>query len=268
MFYLASEHGINCRYGVFPSWLWPWIVFNTNPPRFPKWIRQHTNRFLPYKLSELSLGKVLKIWNLKSSDLPHNIVARVEYGTTYYRWRDIQVAAMRVHGGAKGLGRFMLKRCWRSRGYLDRVFRSSIHTTSQTTSQLSNKNGESSRSVQTSRTANDNATFSLMSNQNSIFSQRSSEENERRRTRDLSSRQNDHQVLSEQSQTAVNNTRQLIDIIHQIQPVTRRYARDSNGETRESPTEDAPGYSRGHNDTSRIINLQVSSSESSMESNH
>jgi hypothetical protein len=110
------------RFGVFPAWLWTWVVFNTNPPLLPEWVRNYHEPFLRYKLSEISLGKTLRVWCLRSSDLPEHIVTRVEYGTSYYRWRDIQVAAMRVHGGPKGLEKFMLKRCWRARGYVERAF--------------------------------------------------------------------------------------------------------------------------------------------------
>lgn len=97
-------------------------MFNTNPPLLPEWIRNYHEPFLRFKLGEISLGKTLRVWCLKSSDLPDQMVARVEYGTSYYRWRDIQIAAMRVHGGPKGLEKFMLKRCWRARGYVERAF--------------------------------------------------------------------------------------------------------------------------------------------------
>lgn len=97
-------------------------MFNTNPPLLPEWIQNYHEPFLRYKLGEISLGKTLRVWCLKSSDLPEHIVTRVEYGTCYYRWRDIQVAAMRVHGGPKGFEKFMLKRCWRARGYVERAF--------------------------------------------------------------------------------------------------------------------------------------------------
>lgn len=110
------------RYGVLPGWLWSWIVLNTSPPSLPTWIRSYHEPFLRFKMSEISLGKVLRVWNLKSSDLPGHLVTRVEYGTCYYRWRDIQVVAMRVHGGQKGLEGFLLKRCVRARGYVERTF--------------------------------------------------------------------------------------------------------------------------------------------------
>ena len=120
--YIQKLYVLSCTYGVFPSWLWSWVVFNTNSPLLPEWIRNYHEPFLRYKMAEISLGKTLKVWCLKSADLPEHIVTRVEYGTSYYRWRDIQVAAMRVHGGPKGLDKFMLRRCWRSRGYVERAF--------------------------------------------------------------------------------------------------------------------------------------------------
>ena len=124
------------------------MVFNTNPPLLPEWVRNYPEPFLRYKLGEISLGKTLKVWCLKSLDLPEHIVTRVEYGTSYYRWRDIQVAAMRVHGGPKGLERFMLKRCWRSRGYVERAFERIRNGTYMT----SNKSGGESSSEGTHST--------------------------------------------------------------------------------------------------------------------
>lgn len=118
------QNSTNYRYGVLPSWLWTWVVMNTSPPLLPSWIRTYHDPFLRFKLSEISLGKVMRVWNLKSSDLPRHLVARVEYGTSYYRWRDVQMAAMRVHGGQAGLERFLLKRCARARGYVERSFQS------------------------------------------------------------------------------------------------------------------------------------------------
>lgn len=130
--YLSNSYqsfGNYGRYGVFPNWLWSWIVLNTNPPSLPEWIRTYHEPFLRFKLSEMPLGKVLRVWNLKSSDLPGNIVTRIEYGTTYYRWMDIQIIAMRVHGGTKGLEKFLMRRCFRSRGYVERTFERIRHGT-------------------------------------------------------------------------------------------------------------------------------------------
>lgn len=110
------------KYGCLPGWLWTWVILNTSAPELPSWIRNHREKFLRIKVSEMPLGRIQRVWNLAAGDFSGVREVRNERGTIYYSWSDVHKVFFAKYGGLPELTAHSLKRCSRAKRHLERNF--------------------------------------------------------------------------------------------------------------------------------------------------
>lgn len=120
--YLSERFYSSGKYGYLPGWLWTWITLNTSAPELPSWIRNHREKFLRIKVSELPLGRIQRAWNLAAGDFSGVREVRNERGTIYYSWSDVHKVFFAKYGGLPELTAHSLKRCSRAKRHLERSF--------------------------------------------------------------------------------------------------------------------------------------------------
>jgi len=109
-----------------PNWLMIWASLSENPPimkygkeRITRRIRGHYLK----KLYDLPYGQVKSVYDLKAyHDVINLYPTRQEHGTIYFPWHAVRFAAIRKHGGIKEYESYLIDKCYRSRGYVERNY--------------------------------------------------------------------------------------------------------------------------------------------------
>lgn len=124
---------IYCRYftklqiKTLPPWLMVWASLSDHPPlmKFGRHrIKRRINGHYFKKLNDIPYGQVRKIYDLTAyADLFNLFPTRQERGTIYFSWAAIRYAACKKYGGENGFQAYLLDKCYRARGFIERNYK-------------------------------------------------------------------------------------------------------------------------------------------------
>jgi len=126
--YIYGRYYSKVKIGNIPSWLLIWALLSRDPPimKYGRHrIKRHiTGRYLR-RLQHISYGQIRKVFNDNFFDLlkikPISISAM--RGTVYFTWKAIKLAEIRKYGSELEYQNFLLDRCYRSRGFIERNYK-------------------------------------------------------------------------------------------------------------------------------------------------
>ena len=114
-----------------PNWLMHWASLSRREPmmkygreRIKKRVRGHYLK----RFNDTPFGQVCKVYSMTGYDLMSLSPARIQRNTFYFSYQAIKYAGIRKHGSLNRYMEFMLEKCHRSRGYIQRNYSKILHS--------------------------------------------------------------------------------------------------------------------------------------------
>lgn len=123
--YIYGRYYSKLKVGTIPSWLLIWALLSQNPPvmKFGRHrIKRHINGRYLRRLQHISYGQVRKVFKDDFFELLKIKPITALRGTIYFSWKAIKCAEIRKFGSEEKYQAYLLDRCYRSRGFIERNY--------------------------------------------------------------------------------------------------------------------------------------------------
>lgn len=123
--YTYARYFDNLKNTQLPNWLLYWAALSQEAPRMKYGLDRIKRRVKGHylrRLNDISYGQIRKVFDMTPYDLMNLYPTRVQRGTIYFSYATVRYAGIRKYGCVEDYIRFLLTKCFRSRGYVLRNY--------------------------------------------------------------------------------------------------------------------------------------------------